>query len=929
MEIEDQEQEILLEPEYFAGVLSVNGKTGNVVLTTSDLENDSGYQTSEEVEAAITDAVGDAVLTVQKNGSAVGTFSANAKENSTINIIVPTTTSELTNDANFQNANDVSTAISNHNQSSSSHQDIRQAIIDEAAIRLNADNGLQGQIDAITSSSDVVDIVGTYADLQAYDTQHLQNNDVIKVLQDETHNEAMTYYRWNKTTETWTYIGSEGPYYTKSETNTLLTAKLDADEVPDGFFDGPATITSEGTNFELSDVIKFKDVSLLGNSEQNSYTGKNLWNPTPYKTNRVISVTGAEVTLAGAAIWEYDSVVASQEYTLSLTATTNDGTLRVHSYDSGGHWLEQITYKSIAVDESTTIQFTTPNNIGILRWSFYSNITEAQLESGSQATAYEPYVGGIPAPSPDYPQTVNVVTGSQTITIGDNDTQTQTYTVDLGSIELCKIGNYQDYIYKSGDDWYIHKETGKYTFDGNETITYRAVDNGFIISASTVPTYFVGIADSPLIGFSTHFKVESTTSTWTGDNTIGLNSSNVFWCQATSFATSQQDCLTWLATNTPTVYYTLATATDTKITDSSLVAQLNNLYNATMYSPKTYVSTSGSLPVILNVEAFTDNLNSLLEIAAEPEPEQITYTDFVGTDGVNAGAAGLVPAPATTDVDKYLKSDGTWATVGGGGGGSITELTSADYNYHLGGDTDDGVALWQLASGVYSCKDNVKIYYDNNGNNSTQASVYIVNHENNYPSAIQYCWASVQGDAAAGHIYGYSDNSGTLLGGARKVGAVVDMIYADGVTKQRVAIGSSASSTKTDAIAIGTGAKAQGSNGSTAVGKNTTATGNYSTAIGVGGNVTRTYSIGIGGAVTTSNVTGAVALGYGSAATRTGEVNIGSASTAQGFNSTNYRVIGGVHDGQLAQDVATVNQVNATIDAINTALSINIPHIGA
>ena len=35
-------------------------------------------------------------------------------------------------------------------------------------------------------------------------------------------------------------------------------------------------------------------------------------------------------------------------------------------------------------------------------------------------------------------------------------------------------------------------------------------------------------------------------------------------------------------------------------------------------------------------------------------------TTFTGTDGVNAGTSGLVPAPATTDENKFLKSDGTW-----------------------------------------------------------------------------------------------------------------------------------------------------------------------------------------------------------------------------------------------------------------------------
>ena len=53
-----------------------------------------------------------------------------------------------------------------------------------------------------------------------------------------------------------------------------------------------------------------------------------------------------------------------------------------------------------------------------------------------------------------------------------------------------------------------------------------------------------------------------------------------------------------------------------------------------------------------------------------------TYSNFTGTDGVSAGTAGLVPAPATTDDGKYLKADGTWATVASGG--STITLTNTD-----------------------------------------------------------------------------------------------------------------------------------------------------------------------------------------------------------------------------------------------------------
>ena len=60
-----------------------------------------------------------------------------------------------------------------------------------------ADTALQTQIDALSAASDVSDIVGTYAELQAYDTSTLQNNNIIKVLQNETHNNETTYYRKN------------------------------------------------------------------------------------------------------------------------------------------------------------------------------------------------------------------------------------------------------------------------------------------------------------------------------------------------------------------------------------------------------------------------------------------------------------------------------------------------------------------------------------------------------------------------------------------------------------------------------------------------------------------------------------------------------------------------------------------------------------
>ena len=66
---------------------------------------------------------------------------------------------------------------------------------------------VEDEVEELKNNPDVVDIVDTYADLQAYDTTHLSDNDIIRVLADETHSGNSTYYKFNKQAGTWTFIG--------------------------------------------------------------------------------------------------------------------------------------------------------------------------------------------------------------------------------------------------------------------------------------------------------------------------------------------------------------------------------------------------------------------------------------------------------------------------------------------------------------------------------------------------------------------------------------------------------------------------------------------------------------------------------------------------------------------------------------------------
>lgn len=69
--------------------------------------------------------------------------------------------------------------------------------------------------------------------------------------------------------------------------------------------------------------------------------------------------------------------------------------------------------------------------------------------------------------------------------------------------------------------------------------------------------------------------------------------------------------------------------------------------------------------------------------------KSVISTDFVGATSSSDGAAGRVPAPTSGDENKYLRGDGTWSTVGGSGGGSVTgvkgdaESTYRDGNVNI------------------------------------------------------------------------------------------------------------------------------------------------------------------------------------------------------------------------------------------------------
>lgn len=69
------------------------------------------------------------------------------------------------------------------------------------------------------------------------------------------------------------------------------------------------------------------------------------------------------------------------------------------------------------------------------------------------------------------------------------------------------------------------------------------------------------------------------------------------------------------------------------------------------------VPSTGTTTSLTFIDSISQDADGVIS------PTKKTVATMVGAQSNTAGQAGLVPAPASTDEDKFLKGDGTWATV--------------------------------------------------------------------------------------------------------------------------------------------------------------------------------------------------------------------------------------------------------------------------
>ena len=160
---------------------------------------------------------------------------------------------------------------------------------------------------------------------------------------------------------------------------------------------------------------------------------------------------------------------------------------------------------------------------------------------------------------------------------------------------------------------------------------------------------------------------------------------------------------------------------------------------------------------------------------------------FVGATSAAPGSKGIVPAPQAGDDTKYLKGDGTWSTVSGGGSVSITNTPAASYS---AASTTDVMGQQGTYLQVHTSNDGIKISGSASPSANTPAATGIQIGGGDAWARKDYSIAIGSNSVANGY--------GTVVIGGSTVGRQINHTYS-------VALGFGSTATADSAVSVGDG----------------------------------------------------------------------------------------------------------------------------
>lgn len=361
------------------------------------------------------------------------------------------------------------------------------------------------------------------------------------------------------------------------------------------------------TNFKVQ-LEKGSTATAYEPYQEQSYEvnlGKNLFDKDLPLSKTYYTNTGATATYTKDQFINFTLTPTSRSLIMSYSARHDQqqgsaiaANVRILQYNSSGAFISRLMSRDnnhvFSLDSNTTRILVC---IDAGEDAYFDNL---QLEYGSSATSYAAY---------------------------------------FEPIELCKIGTYQDYIYKSGGKWYKHKAVGKITLDGSET--WHFLNDGGTFKRYYTDSYSSSVHGLPETtgGLSDHFGYAGVVS---GADVVGkiyfnkssgTNYANGNITITISGLASTADAIDdWMTSNNTTFYYVLATPTDTEITNEALIEQLNAL-----------LTTARTFAGINNITTITPNEQGTLEISYYTKYQSMVVSGgYVWEVGGSGGATTVI-----------------------------------------------------------------------------------------------------------------------------------------------------------------------------------------------------------------------------------------------------------------------------------------------
>ena len=162
------------------------------------------------------------------------------------------------------------------------------------------------------------------------------------------------------------------------------------------------------------------DMQIKGNSVQQTYTGKNLFDMNNIEEGSILTLEGTDYDIENRYRLKFTYLKAGT-YTFAINGNVQGGGY-LHKYSSAdvNSWLGTVAFSATKTVNGRNIRTATLDQDCYVRMVIlpigdqilsreYLLENKPQLEKSSTATSYEPYVGGTASPNPDYPQEIESV----------------------------------------------------------------------------------------------------------------------------------------------------------------------------------------------------------------------------------------------------------------------------------------------------------------------------------------------------------------------------------------------------------------------------------------------------------------------------------------------------------------------------------------